>query len=52
VSTTLFGDEGVRRYRETDPEEGYISKFVASRGGAPEHPGWYRNLVATAGSTC
>jgi deazaflavin-dependent oxidoreductase (nitroreductase family) len=24
--------------------DGYI--IVASKGGAPEHPGWYRNLVA------
>ena len=23
--------------------DGYV--VVASRGGAPEHPGWYRNLV-------
>jgi deazaflavin-dependent oxidoreductase (nitroreductase family) len=26
VSTTLFGEEHVRRYRETDGEEGYIWK--------------------------
>jgi len=74
----LFGDEHVRRYRETDGEVGHIwrrgSKIlllttkgrttgeprttpliyeaagddyvvVASKGGAPEHPGWYRNIA-------
>jgi deazaflavin-dependent oxidoreductase (nitroreductase family) len=74
---TLFGEEHVRRYRETDGEVGHIwmqgSKIlllttkgrisgeerttpliyeddgagyviVASRGGAPQHPAWYRNL--------
>jgi proline iminopeptidase len=74
-----FGDEHVRRYRETAGEEGYRWKegstillltttgrktgkettaplifdldgdnpvIVASKGGAPEHPGWYRNLAA------
>jgi proline iminopeptidase len=74
----LFGDEHVRRYRETDGAIGHIwrrgSKIllltttgrltgesrtvpliyeeagddvivVASKGGAAEHPGWYRNLV-------
>ena len=74
----LFGEEHVRRYRETDGEEGHIWRegstilllttvgrksgresttpliygldgdnpvIVASKGGAPEHPGWYRNLV-------
>ena len=79
MSTTLFGQEHVRRYRETDGEEGHIWKegstillltttgrntgketttplifamdgdnpvIVASKGGAPEHPGWYNNLVA------
>jgi proline iminopeptidase len=73
----LFGEEHVRRYRETDGEEGHIWRegstillltttgrntgkqsttpliygldgdnpvIVASKGGAPEHPGWYRNL--------
>jgi deazaflavin-dependent oxidoreductase (nitroreductase family) len=75
----LFGEEHVRRYRETggavghdwrkgakilllttkgrrtgEPRttpliyeragDGYV--IVASKGGAPEHPGWYRNLVA------
>ena len=77
MSTTLFGQEHVRRYRETDGEEGHIWKegstillltttgrnsgketttpliyqldgdnpvIVASQGGAPTHPGWYRNL--------
>jgi proline iminopeptidase len=80
VSTTLFGDEHVRRYRETDGADGYVWKegstilllttigrrtgeqrtvplihgmdgdnpvIVASKGGAPADPGWYRNLVKT-----
>jgi deazaflavin-dependent oxidoreductase (nitroreductase family) len=75
---TLFGDEHVRRYRETDGEVGHIWKrgakilllttkgrrtgeprtapliyedvdgdpvIVASEGGSPKDPGWYRNLV-------
>ena len=75
---TLFGQEHVRRYRETDGEEGFVWKegshillltttgrktgnetttplifgmdggnpvIVASQGGAPDHPGWYKNLV-------
>ena len=74
----LFGEEHVRRYRETGGQVGHIwrrgSKIlllttqgrvtgepttapliyedaggayvvVASKGGAPKHPGWYRNLV-------
>lgn len=76
-SENLFGDEHIRRYRETEGEvghdwrrgtkilllttkgrstgeprtapliygdagEGYV--IVASKGGAPEHPGWYKNL--------
>jgi deazaflavin-dependent oxidoreductase (nitroreductase family) len=78
-AVTLFGDEHVRRYRETDGAVGYIWKrdakilllttkgrssgqertvpliyedvdgvpvIVASKGGAPEHPGWYRNILA------
>jgi deazaflavin-dependent oxidoreductase (nitroreductase family) len=77
VSDTLFGQEHVRRYRETDGEVGYLWRgvptllltttgrrtgqptttplifgrdgdrfvLVASQGGAPEHPGWYRNLA-------
>jgi proline iminopeptidase len=78
MSTTLYGQEHVRRYRETDGEEGHIWKegstvlllttkgrntgketttpliygldgdnpvIVASQGGAPTHPGWYRNLT-------
>jgi proline iminopeptidase len=78
-AVTLFGDEHVRRYRETDGSVGYIWKrdakilllttkgrssgqertvpliyedvdgvpvIVASKGGAPEHPGWYRNILA------
>jgi deazaflavin-dependent oxidoreductase (nitroreductase family) len=73
----LFGEEHVRRYRETGGEVGHEWKkgskilllttkgrktgeprttpliyenagdgyvVVASKGGAPEHPGWYRNL--------
>ncbi|MDX6476152.1 MAG: hypothetical protein QOH95_1663 [Gaiellaceae bacterium] len=73
----LFGDEHVRRYRETGGEVGHEWKqgskillltttgrktgeqrtspliyenagdkyvIVASKGGAPEHPGWYENL--------
>jgi proline iminopeptidase len=73
----LFGEEHVRRYRETGGDVGHIWKegstvllltttgrksgeprttpliyaqdgdryvIVASKGGAPEHPGWYRNL--------
>jgi len=75
----LFGDEHVRRYRETDGEEGYDWRegshvliltttgrrsgreldsplifgrdgdnyvVVASKGGAPRHPGWFINLRA------
>ena len=74
----LYGDEHVRRYRETDGEVGHDWKegspillltttgrrtgqetttpliynldgdtpvIVASKGGASEDPGWYRNLV-------
>jgi proline iminopeptidase len=74
----LFGQEHVRRYQETDGEEGFVWKegstillltttgrktgnpsttplifdfdgdnpvIVASQGGAPEHPGWYRNIA-------
>lgn len=75
----LFGEEHVRRYRETGGEVGHRWKqgskilllttkgrttgeqrttpliyedvddgayvVVASKGGAPEHPGWYRNLA-------
>lgn len=76
----LFGEEHVRRYRETGGEVGHDWKegstvllltttgrksgeprttpliyaqdgdrylVVASKGGAPEHPGWYRNLSKT-----
>ena len=75
---TLFGQEHVRRYRETGGEVGHIWKegstvllltttgrrtgkpgttpliyaqdgdryvIVASQGGAPAHPGWYKNLA-------
>jgi proline iminopeptidase len=84
MSTTeaekLYGEEHVRRYRETGGEVGHIWKegstvlllttkgrktgedrttpliyardgdryvIVASQGGAPEDPGWYRNLQQT-----
>lgn len=73
----LFGEEHVRRYRETNGEVGHVWRegstilllttkgrttgeprttpliyaqdgdkyvIVASKGGAPEHPGWYRNI--------
>jgi deazaflavin-dependent oxidoreductase (nitroreductase family) len=76
----LFGEEHVRRYRETGGEVGHEWRegstillltttgrssgeprttpliyaqdgdryvIVASKGGAPEHPGWYRNLAKT-----
>jgi proline iminopeptidase len=76
----LFGDEHVRRYRETGGDVGHIWKedstvllltttgrksgeqhttpliyaqdgdryvIVASKGGAPDDPGWYRNLDKT-----
>jgi deazaflavin-dependent oxidoreductase (nitroreductase family) len=77
IDRSLFGQEHVRRYRETDGEVGYLWNgaptlllttagrksgdptttplifgreggslvLVASQGGAPEHPGWYRNLA-------
>src|SRR3954470_6244870 len=78
--SNLFGEDHVKRYRETDGEDGYIWRegstillltttgrtsgdprttplifgldgdnpvIVASKGGAPEHPGWYRNLAKT-----
>ena len=80
AAENLFGDEHVRRYRETGGEEGHIWRegstilllttkgrktgeprttpliyaqdgdryvIVASKGGAPEHPGWYENLQKT-----
>jgi deazaflavin-dependent oxidoreductase (nitroreductase family) len=76
----LFGEEHVRRYRETGGKVGHIWRegstillltttgrtsgekrtvpliyaqdgdryvIVASKGGAPEHPGWYQNLDKT-----
>ena len=77
LDLSLFGDEHVRRYRETDGDVGYLwngapccvltttrasgeardtalifgvdgDRFllVASKGGAPEHPYWYRDLAA------
>jgi proline iminopeptidase len=78
VTEYLYGDEHVRRYRETGGKEGHDWKrgskilllttkgrttgeprttpliyendgdryvIVASQGGAPEDPGWYRNLA-------
>ena len=77
IDRSLFGQEHVRRYRETDGEVGYLWNgapialltttgrrtgdptttplifgrdgdnvvLIASQGGAPEHPGWYRNLA-------
>ena len=78
---SLFGEEHVRRYRETGGAVGHVWKrgskillltttgrtsgepstapliyedagdgsyvVVASKGGAPEHPGWYANLAKT-----
>jgi proline iminopeptidase len=77
---SLFGDEHVRRYRETGGAVGHIWRqgstvllltttgrttgqkrtipliyaqdgnryvIIASKGGAPEHPGWYQNLDKT-----
>lgn len=77
LDLSLFGDEHVRRYRETDGEVGYLWNgapccvltttrksgdardtalifgeadgaylLVASKGGAPEHPWWYKDLAA------
>ena len=79
-SENLFGEEHVRRYRETGGEVGHDWRegstvllltttgrksgnptttpliyaedgdryvIVASKGGAPEHPGWYENLAKT-----
>jgi deazaflavin-dependent oxidoreductase (nitroreductase family) len=76
----LFGDEHVRRYRETGGKVGHIWRngstillltttgrksgekrtvpliyaqdgdryvIIASKGGAPDHPGWYKNLEKT-----
>ena len=76
----LFGDEHVRRYRETGGAVGHLWRngstillltttgrktgqqrtvpliyvadgdryvIVASKGGFPEHPGWYQNLEKT-----
>ena len=78
AAENLFGDEHVRRYRETGGRVGHEWRngakillltttgrttgeprtipliyetdgddyvVVASKGGAPEHPGWYRNLA-------
>jgi proline iminopeptidase len=78
IAQNLFGEEHVRRYRETGGGVGHIWKegstillltttgrssgrettvpliygldgdtpvIVASKGGAPEHPGWFRNLA-------
>ncbi len=78
AAENLYGQEHVRRYRETRGEVGHIWRLgakilllttrgrrtgeptttpliyeqadggyvvIASKGGAPEHPGWYRNLA-------
>ena len=78
AAENLFGEEHVRRYRETGGEVGHIWRngakilllttkgrktgdphtspliyendgdryvIVASKGGAPQHPGWYRTLA-------
>jgi proline iminopeptidase len=80
---SLFGEEHIRRYRETGGKVGHIWKrgsktlllttkgrktgkptttpliyerdgdhfvVVASKGGAPAHPGWYLNLLANPGA--
>jgi proline iminopeptidase len=77
---SLFGDEHVRRYRETGGKVGHVWRegstilllttkgrtsgeqrtvpliyaqdgdryvIVGSKGGAPEHPGWYLNMEKT-----
>lgn len=76
LDLSLFGDDHVRRYRETDGKVGYLWNgvptliltttgrksgkprdnalicaadgdayvVIASQGGAPTHPQWYRNL--------
>jgi deazaflavin-dependent oxidoreductase (nitroreductase family) len=77
---SLFGEEHVRRYRETGGKVGHVWRegstillltttgrktgekrtapliyaqdgdhyvIVASKGGAPEHPGWYQNIEKT-----
>lgn len=36
----------VRKFALMRVEHGGEYALVASKGGAPEHPGWYRNLVA------
>lgn len=78
-SDDLYGDEHVRRYRETGGREGYLWKrgseilvlntkgrrsgeersmalifrevdgayvIVASKGGHPDHPAWFKNMQA------
>jgi deazaflavin-dependent oxidoreductase (nitroreductase family) len=77
---SLFGEDHVRRYRETGGEVGHIWRegstillltttgrksgekrtapliyakdgdryvIIASKGGAPDHPGWYQNIEKT-----
>lgn len=79
-SENLFGDEHVRRYRETHGEVGHAWRngttillltttgrtsgekrtapliyvkdgdhhvIIASKGGAPENPGWFKNIEKT-----
>jgi deazaflavin-dependent oxidoreductase (nitroreductase family) len=81
-SENLYGDEHIRRYRETGGKVGHIWRrgskvllltttgrktgdqttspliyesdgdryvIIASKGGAPEHPGWYLNLEKNPG---
>lgn len=78
MDMSLFGDDHVRLYRETNGEQGYMWNsapilllttrgrasgqprtiplifiedrdgpvIIASKGGAPDHPAWYKNLAA------
>lgn len=78
MDMSLFGDDHVRLYRETNGEQGYLWNsapillltttgrasgrprtiplifiedgeapvIIASKGGAPDHPAWYKNLAA------
>ena len=50
--TTLGRKSGEQRttpliYRDHDETDAFV--IVASKGGAPEHPGWYENLLAAGG---
>jgi len=47
VMMTMFGVSGnVRKVPVMRVEHDGVYAAVASRGGAPEHPAWYRNLLA------